>query len=273
MGTVKADAADRALDVYGISKVARNAQLLSEQDGRRYDELARRAARGVATPENLAAFEACKKALEHRARLPPSAWLPLGPERVPDVGDEDIERITSMGIPPLIAVRIARHEAHEQLQTIAFLAASTFGTSSRHTTLVLIGETGCGKSFAASWWLARVRAVVPASFPKQRLTPKRLIDCDTIGTIDQRDLLEVADARALVLDDVGTEDDRYYSERVATLIARRYRAGLYTVITTNLAKADIGRRYGRRITDRLDEIGDFVVCGNNAAESLRRKEP
>lgn len=254
------------------ARIARNMLDLNDEDAAQLAELTRRAREGTATPANLAALDAAHRALEHLPMLPPEARAPLGEARVPTSTDDDIERVTSMGVAPLIAARIARGSESDHIDTVALRAVRAFAHK-RQSALVLIGERGCGKSFAAAWWLVHGHHVVPPTFPAKKLTRRRLLDCDIVGTLEQRELLEVADARALVVDDAGTEDERYYAERVATLLARRYRSGLLTVITTNLARRDFSLRYGNRITDRMDEIGEFVVCGNSAADSLRRRDP
>jgi DNA replication protein DnaC len=96
------------------------------------------------------------------------------------------------------------------------------------------------------------------------------VNCDEIGAIKD-ELAECATAKALVIDDAGVEDERWYSEHVATLIARRYRNALPTIVTTNLNEKDFGQRYGGRINDRLHEIGRFEIVGKSAADSLRMR--
>jgi DNA replication protein DnaC len=83
--------------------------------------------------------------------------------------------------------------------------------------------------------------------------------------------------RVLVIDDLGAEPQslrRYGDERnvLAYVLERRYRIGFQrqrsrTIVTTNLTDAEIARRYGARISDRLNEMADFVCA---SAPSLRR---
>ena len=61
----------------------------------------------------------------------------------------------------------------------------------------------------------------------------------------------------LVLDDLGTELD---GERFAVVFGElvEARQNAKTVITTNLAPAELRRRYGDRIADRLNHLGRIV---------------
>ena len=83
--------------------------------------------------------------------------------------------------------------------------------------------------------------------------------------------------RVLVIDDLGAEPlttRRYGDERnvLAYVLERRYRIGFQrqhsrTVVTTNLTDAELVKRYGARISDRMNEMMDFVCV---AGESLRK---
>lgn len=72
----------------------------------------------------------------------------------------------------------------------------------------------------------------------------------------------------LMLDDVGAEQDSPFSRTtMATLIDRRYRSELPTILTTNLTHRDIAERYGRRLADRL-YLWSFIEVGGG---SVRRE--
>lgn len=251
-------------------RVAQNLVQLDDRDAALHAERVERAKRGTATREDLDALNATARALEHRPRLPPSARVPPGPERELPVSDDAVERVIAMGVPPLIAARVAHGQC--EVDTIAMQACAQF-YAERLSILVLIGERGCGKTFAAAHWL--VNAVHRCPPPMRgKTTPRKFVDADMLSGIDRTVQQQViANAIALVFDDAGVEDERYQSENVAALIARRYRNALPTVITTNLNERDFGRRYGARINDRLAEVGRFVVCGTSVDASLRRRKP
>lgn len=76
------------------------------------------------------------------------------------------------------------------------------------------------------------------------------------------------DASLLILDDLGAERDadaRFHEGLFRLVDARLDRR---TIITANLAKADIRARYGERIADRLNHVGRAVEIGG---KSLRRQ--
>lgn len=251
-------------------RIAQNLVQLDERDAELHAARIDRISRGTATREDRDAVNATAHALEYRPRLPPSARAPLQPELPPQAGDEAVERVLAMGIPPLIAARVAHGQC--DTTTTAMQACAEF-YSSRLSILVLIGERGCGKSFAAAHWLANAKHVVPPIM-KGKTTRKRFVDADMLASIDRDEQMkELSIASALVFDDAGVEDERYQSENVAALIARRYRSSLPTIVTTNLNERDFGKRYGQRINDRLAEVGRFVVCGTRIEDSLRRKGP
>lgn len=246
--------------------VAANMLAWDEQTLASYSEANARAQRGTATRPDLDLINEVNKALASGRKLPARAAMPLGPERELAVPSDDIEHIIGMGIAPLIAARIARDASHED--TKAMQAVRTF-YQQRIAALILIGDRGCGKSYAASWWLAKADHMVPPPM-RNKTSRRRLLDCDMVGNLKD-DLPELATAKALVIDDAGVEDERYHSEHVATLIARRYRNALPTIVTTNLNERDFGQRYGNRINDRMHEIGKFETVGTNAADSLRAR--
>lgn len=70
-------------------------------------------------------------------------------------------------------------------------------------------------------------------------------------------------ARFLIVDDLGLEPaavKNYGNEisPIAEVLYHRYEAQLFTVMTTNLNREEIGERYGRRIDSRLYEVLDVI---------------
>jgi DNA replication protein DnaC len=136
----------------------------------------------------------------------------------------------------------------------------------RRNFLVLIGEKGRGKTVAAGWVLAELGGLY----------------------VSMPDLLEVADpknwqgrdaweryrvARTLIVDDVGTEDEKAYPPEVVAgviwrLVNARQGGRHYTVFTTNLAEAQFLALCGERGGDRIQHQG---VIATVKGQDLRRK--
>lgn len=65
----------------------------------------------------------------------------------------------------------------------------------------------------------------------------------------------------LVLDDLGAEYDHTWVQcKVDSIVAERYNRMRSTIITSNLAPADIKDRYQARIFDRLRATNELIVC-------------
>jgi hypothetical protein len=235
-----------------------------------WDERIRRINEGTATPEDRRIQEAARHALETGAPVPREARRMPGPELAPHERTwtpeslDDPARAVAMGIPPLIAERIA---IGDYKATRSTRACDQVGRG--HFILVLIGEVGCGKSFAAARWLWRSPPMVPLSLRK-RVGPRRFIEAPGLKDIPFEDRPKLGEATALVLDDVGTEQD-FMPDDLARIIAARYKNALPTVVTTNLSEVDFAKRYGVRVADRMREVGRFVVASNSRNDSLRGK--
>lgn len=127
----------------------------------------------------------------------------------------------------------------------------------------LSGPTGAGKTTAAAWWVMQRH---PGSrylkTGRQRMfEAKRL---ERWPKYDDAAMLELERARALVIDDVGTEYqdvNGFYASFLDGLINARYAAMLPTLITTNMPaetfKSPVDG-YGKRIPDRIREHGEWV---------------
>ena len=150
--------------------------------------------------------------------------------------------------------------------------------------LVLCGGVGTGKSIAAAeLFVAPIRESVAAEVHNPRdwesrvytvrgswLTAHGLARAIDPWRHERGDGHEPIDPSAgvSVLDDLGTEGDAVrFHEAFATYVDARMSASK-TVITTNLAKADIRKRYGDRIADRLNHVG---ACVELKGQSMRRK--
>lgn len=124
--------------------------------------------------------------------------------------------------------------------------------------LMLYGSPGVGKTYFVEAVLqrraVRARDIVTAYTDEQGYTAAfwhRIFggwDCEQPDEV--------------VIDDLGEEPECVlYGQReevLANVVCERYvawkRSGVRTYVTTNMASADLDKRYGRRVLDRLTEI-------------------
>jgi len=221
--------------------------------GEAWDERTRRINEGTATEEDVRMQEIAQAAASAGRAIPREARRM--PSRPPLPLSGDVDRAISIGIPRLFAEEIVSGQVRRTPATDA-----TAMVQGRTRILLMTGERGAGKSFAAAIWLWRFRAPSIKDATARMFLPFDKLDDMT------RDEREVASrATSLVLDDVGAEQ---YPDAVATMIIRRHRDAMPTIVTTNLKDEEhFADRYGARVMDRLREVGKFVKCG---ARSLRR---
>lgn len=257
-----------------VSPWMRRLSELDDDAGRAWDERDRRIRVGSATPEDLRVHQLAEQALRSGAPFPPEASRMPGPELPrskrtwhPEALDNP-QRAVAMGIPPLIAEEIARGDGRETRST---RACARVGFD--YLILVLIGERGCGKTYAAARWLWQTdhARFIPFAM-KKRVRPRRFLEAHAIQDVpyDGGERAALGDTVGLVIDDLGVERDAFRPD-VARLLVQRYRNGLPTVVTTNLSQQEIVANYGMRIDDRLAEVGRFVVVSNDPRDSLRRR--
>lgn len=165
------------------------------------------------------------------------------------------ERLERSGVPRLLWDELHRSNVTDCTSRVSAFMCST------DTILVLSGLPGCGKTFAACTAIdseggrfAKVAAVVSKPFDRAY----------------QDDL---ADAKLLVLDDLGAEwvDGKQFSRAVLwNLLERRRDEAKKTILTTNLDRdgfrATYGSEAGRRLLSRMNEGGQFYV---SAAKDMR----
>lgn len=243
---------------------------LDDVAGRAWDERDRRITAGTATASDVKVHMEARVALEAGRRLAPEACRMPGPELSrrerrwhPDSMDNP-ERAVHYGIPPLIAEEIAAGEGRSTRST---RACDRVGVD--YLVLILVGAHGCGKTYAAARWLWKAdhERFVPFSI-RRAVLQRRFVEANALKDIPFEDRPQLGTRIALVVDDLGAEQDFMYQDW-ARVIALRYRNGLPTVITTNLSEDEFGATYGVRVVDRLREVGRFVVVSNSAADSLR----
>jgi hypothetical protein len=238
---------------------ARALRALPEDEGRVYDALVARLQEPDATEADRNSLTAAKEQIRRTGRL-----LRVKPRpnevRIPRQVQEAMDMLVIIGVPPKDVERIARDDLDD---TPAMRSVKAIGS---RRMLVLAGERGCGKSIAAAAWLrhfdptARSRSI--------RVNGRRFVEADRAHRFDEQKLSELAYAVALVVDDVGVQASDVDDRTMTTLLTRRYRNGLDTVITTNLNPPEFIDRYGDRVYDRICEVGAWLSVGT---ESLRSR--
>ena len=157
-------------------------------------------------------------------------------------------------------------------QRAAVKHASDFFLKSTKESLFLWGRSGCGKSIAAASWLRQMgRRTIQTDLLGS--TWEWANDCLFLsvyalariqGSFDEDDramLDQACTARALVIDDLGTEP-REVKGGLTHLLYERDRFGRKTVLTGNLSPENplFEQRYGERAMRRLRQFGDIRNC-------------
>jgi len=156
-----------------------------------------------------------------RARLT-AAGVPLDPEALEAAVD-------APGSCPMVAGHVGSEAAARAVE--AFLA------DLHRRTLLLVGPTGRGKSFAATWALAELAGAWLAAS-----------DVRVSGWDDLRP--RAVGARLLVVDDLGRESTDWSARELADLLELRHNRGLRTIATSNLPGRKLVERYGERLASR-----------------------
>lgn len=124
------------------------------------------------------------------------------------------------------------------------------------TGLLLCGQVGTGKSFLAA---AIANELISQGTPCLMTNFNRIISriSEKFGG-DQKYLDDLNRFDLLIIDDLGAERDTEFTwEKVMNVIDARYRAGLPTIITTNLGPKDFTDRTDirrQRVFSRLKEM-------------------
>ena len=125
--------------------------------------------------------------------------------------------------------------------------------------ILFYGRKGNGKSFYAS--------CIYNALIEKRVTAGFTSTANLMNILGKWDRTEIMDAltrvKLLVLDDLGAERDTSYSaELLYSVIDARYKAALPTIITTNLAPADMEAEddaWRSRIYDRVVEMCPIAI--------------
>jgi DNA replication protein DnaC len=138
--------------------------------------------------------------------------------------------------------------------------------------LVLSGDPGCGKTFAAVRWIADYvnddsRWPSPGSAVQLKGRPPVFVTAAALARWDryeQEPMLKLLRAPRLAIDDLGAEyldKNGFYAALLDEVLNERYSGRLPTLLTTNLDIDEFKARYGDRIAGRIRETGKFVACG------------
>lgn len=161
---------------------------------------------------------------ERRQARAKGAGVPLDPEA-------EGSAIASPG-------RCPRIDGHPGSSAAAKAVEAFVGAPKR--SLLLLGPTGRGKSFAATWLLVELGGVWLAA-----------ADC-RVGVWDEYRAKAVG-ARLLVVDDLGRESTDWAARELADLLELRHNRGLRTVATSNLPVLKLLERYGERLASRWND--------------------
>lgn len=152
---------------------------------------------------------------------------------------------------------------HPAIQTMADAAEEFAGGWFRakpdaKRLLVLMGDTGCGKTHTAGALLRWSRQLSPLAWERGHWATVPSSTFYRWPEITDRFkegqygvMNDLFDTTLIALDDIGAEHDpsRNAAEKLCQVLSRRHR--LWTVVTTNIAPDDWPARFDRRIADRL----------------------
>lgn len=134
-------------------------------------------------------------------------------------------------------------------------AVETFVADGATRTLLLLGPTGRGKSYAATWAIAEAGGVWLSA-----------ADCRVAEWDDLRP--RAVAARLLVVDDLGREPNGWAQRELADLLELRHNRGLRSIVTSNTPAARIAAIYGDRLASRWAD-GDYTRIVDVLGRDLR----
>jgi DNA replication protein DnaC len=170
-----------------------------------------------------------------------------------------------IGLPVIFRDRLASPQS-----TAAVRGASQWAANKLRTFLVLHGEHGTGKSFAAAYalyLLFRKNMLRNWKYP-MAWTVLRAMWLSAYRSTARDEFFEAARvAPLLVLDDLGSEENTQRAKkRIADIVSERYNQNLPTILTMNEDALKLADMYDQRTADRVIGAGYSVYCGG---ESMR----
>lgn len=162
---------------------------------------------------------------------------------------------------PLSYNTVDPHTEQAYLQTQRWLNDIIHNFSERARWLILYGRPGTGKSHLLYHSAALLREF------RRKVVNKRAADCASSLREGETHLLHQFWAKAAIfmLDDFGSEyHTDYMTSQWFDLFDQRI--GKWTLITTNLTPAQIGRRYDARIQSRIEDTHNTIVDLTRAAD-------
>ncbi|MCG3039006.1 ATP-binding protein [Streptomyces fenghuangensis] len=179
-------------------------------------------------------------------------------------------------IPPRYRGAVADHPKVESwVREVASKAAAPSSGARRQVgtgpSLLLAGPTGTGKTHQA---YGAIRSLVATGVGvRWQATTEADLYAGLrlrLGAEAERELAALARCPVLILDDLGAARSSEWTEEIVyRLINRRYNDMLPTLVTTNLAIAELRKAVGDRVASRLAEMTERVVLTG----SDRRRRP
>src|SRR5688572_9422837 len=160
-----------------------------------WDERIRRFKKNIATDEDKRIHDEAVRALGNGEAL--SMEARRMPREFPKKDLTAAQHAVSVGIPPLIAEAITDGKVKV---TRSVKACERVGID--YTVLVLCGERGCGKTYAAADWLIMTQHRVPAVLEK-KVSATRFLEASLLVEVPYEERThKLGYARALVIDDM-----------------------------------------------------------------------
>ncbi len=141
---------------------------------------------------------------------------------------------------------------------------ATWLLETNKTGLFLYGSVGNGKTTMILAIKKLIEVLYLGQFGVQIISSLTLSE---LVRNDEANFNLIKKSYLLAIDDVGCEPSivKNYGNEISPLtdiIYYRYDKQLFTLITSNLDKKDIEIKYGNRISDRMNEMFDFVAFTN-----------
>jgi len=153
-----------------------------------------------------------------------------------------------------------------------YVRALSVNDLSKGRCLAISGSPGCGKTKTARG-IYRFASAFPADIilaHKINHWATLWIDWPNVAEVDDEDdfeeeLRKLGESRFVVVDDIGSETDRFKSglpaSRLRRILSHIERTKMWAVFTSNLSKAELVDLYDVRVADRFEayqwmELGD-----------------